>query len=85
MTKLNNYYKDTLIMHYRTITTMPNSAVLGVTMVSAIVIVCLLFMFITPAEAEPRRSKPGGLLVPDSYYYYTVPPQPWRAETLRYA
>ena len=85
VTKLNNYYKDTLIMHYRTITTMPNSAVLGVTMVSAIVIVCLLFMFITPAEPEPRRSKPGGLLVPDSYYYYTVPPQPWRAETLRYA
>ena len=81
VTKLNNYYKDTLTVHYRTISTMPNSAVVGVTMVSAIVIVCVLFMFITPAEAEQPRAKP----VPGGYYYcYAAPSQPWRTDTSKY-
>ena len=81
VTALNNYYK--LIMHYRTISTMPNSAVLGVTMVSAFVIVCLLFMFITPAAEPPAAPNPKP--VPDSYYcYYAVPSQSWRTDTSRY-
>jgi hypothetical protein len=81
VTKLNNYYKDTLTVHYRTISTMPNSAVVGVTMVSAIVIVCVLFMFITPAEAEQPRAKPA----PGGYYYcYAAPSQPWRTDASKY-
>jgi hypothetical protein len=81
-TKLNNYYKETLRMHYHTITTMPTNAIVGVTLVSSIVVVCLLFMFIPPAEPVEA---PAAATKPVSYYsYYAVPTQPWRTDTARY-
>jgi hypothetical protein len=75
VTNLKRYYKDTLSMHYRTVTTAPNSAIVGVTILSALVIVCILFMFIPGAEAAPAAPA-----APGKYYcYYVVPPsQAWR-------
>ena len=76
VTNLKRYYKDTLSMHYHTVTTAPNSAIVGVTLLSALVIVCLLFMFIPGAEAPPAAPA-----APGKYYcYYVMPPsQPWRS------
>jgi hypothetical protein len=78
VTSLNNYYRETLIMHYRAISTAPNSAVVGVTMLSAIVIVCLLFMFIPGTDAAPTNDAPRKY-----YCYYVVPPL--RTDMTRYA
>ncbi len=68
MTKVSNYYRDTVIMHYHTVSRMPNEAVVGVTILSALVIVCLLFMMTPLPKTQACQPQHVTQYPPPRYY-----------------
>lgn len=64
VTKISTYYRDTVVMHYHTVSALPNSTIVCLTIASSIFVVWLLYM-ITPAAPVPARY----IYVPVSYHY----------------